>query len=134
MSVGAYMDFAKSMFSLSHGSAKSTQRGTKEAKRSNGEAEGSLSEIRSESVRTNEIEGREEPQNGAAVPKENGDADAQEDLAIEDYDSLNVKQAAQRLEELEDAEVEQIRRYEEANKNRSTLLSRVDERLEASIN
>ena len=61
-------------------------------------------------------------------------AEAQEDLAIEDYDSLNVKQAAQRLEELGDAEIEQIRHYEGANKNRSTLLSRVDERLEASIN
>ena len=55
--------------------------------------------------------GREEPQNGAAATKENGDAGAQEDLAIEDYDSLNVKQAAQRLEELGDAEVEQIRYY-----------------------
>ena len=61
-------------------------------------------------------------------------AESQEDLAVENYDSLNVKQTAQRLEELGDAEVEQIRHYEEANKNCSTLLSRVDERLEASIN
>jgi hypothetical protein len=86
------------------------------------------------------MEDQEEPQNGsangAAAPKENnGDAHAQEeDLAIEDYDSLNVKQAAQRLEELGDTEVEQIRHYEEAHKNRSSLLSQVDERLAASIN
>ena len=80
------------------------------------------------------MSGREEPQNGAAAPKENRDAHAQEDLAIEDYDSLNVKQATQRLDELGDAEVEQIRRYEEANKNRSTLLRHVDERLETSSN
>jgi hypothetical protein len=138
MSVGAYMNFVNSMFSFSRGStnssAKSTERVTKEAKSSNGEAEASLRETIKGSVRTSEMSGREEPHNGTAAPKENGNADAQEDLAIEDYDSLNVKQATQGLEGIEDSEVKQIRHYEEANKNRSTLLRRMDERLGTSIN
>ncbi len=53
-------------------------------------------------------------------------------LPIEDYDSLGVKKIRERLEELSDEEVEQLRRYETANKNRSTLLVRFDERLGAS--
>ena len=42
---------------------------------------------------------------------------------------MNVKQISERLEELSDEEVERLRRYEAANKNRSTLLRRLDERL-----
>ncbi len=53
-------------------------------------------------------------------------------LPIEDYDSLGVKEISERLQELSDEEVEQLRRYEMANKNRSTLLARFDKRLEAS--
>jgi uncharacterized protein (TIGR02271 family) len=53
-------------------------------------------------------------------------------LPIEDYDSLGVKKVSERLQELSDEEVEQLRRYETANKNRSTLLARFDERLGAS--
>ena len=53
-------------------------------------------------------------------------------MPIEDYDSLGVKEISERLRELSDEEVEQLRRYETANKNRSTLLARFDKRLEAS--
>ena len=53
-------------------------------------------------------------------------------MPIEDYDSLGVKEISERLQELSDEEVEQLRRYETANKNRSTLLKRFDKRLEAS--
>ena len=53
-------------------------------------------------------------------------------LPIEDYDSLGVTKIRERLEELSDEEVEQLRRHETANKNRSTLLARFDERLGAS--
>jgi hypothetical protein len=38
---------------------------------------------------------------------------------------------SERLEELSVEEVERLRRYEAANKNRSTLLRRFDERIEA---
>jgi hypothetical protein len=45
---------------------------------------------------------------------------------------LGVKKIRERLQELTDEEVEQLRRYETANKKRSTLLARFDQRLGAS--
>ena len=44
---------------------------------------------------------------------------------------MNVREVSERLEELSVEEVERLRRYEAANKNRSTLLRRFDERIEA---
>jgi len=70
----------------------------------------------------------EEPQTETTVPEQSGLA-GDEELPVEDYDSLSVRQISERLEELSDKEVEQLRRYEAANKNRSTLLRRLDERL-----
>ena len=106
-SVGAYMDFVNSIFSFYQGSgqeegAEAAQRGTTESDRSTG----------GERVESQEA-------GGGGLP-------------IEDYDSLGVKKISERLEELSDEEVEQLRRYETANKNRSTLLARFDERLGAS--
>ena len=71
---------------------------------------------------------QEVPQTESTTPKQSRRA-GDEELPIEDYDSLNVKQISERLAELSDEEVEQLRRYEAANKNRSTLLRRLDERL-----
>ncbi len=107
-SVGVYMDFVNSIFSFYQGSgqeeegAEPAQRGTTESDRSTG----------GERVESQEA-------GGGGLP-------------IEDYDSLGVKKISERLEELSDEEVEQLRRYETANKNRSTLLVRFDERLGAS--
>ena len=106
-SVGAYMDFVDSIFSFYQGSgqeegAEATQRGTTESDRSTG----------GERVESQEA-------GGGGLP-------------IEDYDSLGVKKISERLEELSDEEVAQLRGYETANKNRSTLLVRFDERLGAS--
>jgi len=72
-------------------------------------------------------EEEEEPQAESTAPEQSHAGD--EELPIEDYDSLNIKQISERLEGLSDEEVEQLRRYEAANKNRSTLLRRLDERL-----
>ena len=52
------------------------------------------------------------------------------DLPLADYDTLNVREVSERLEELSVEEVEQLRRYEAVNKNRSTLLKRFDDRIE----
>ena len=111
-SVGVYMDFVNSIFSFYQGSgqeeeeeeegAEAAQRGTTESDRSTG----------GERVESQEA-------GGGGLP-------------IEDYDSLGVKEISERLEELSDEEVAQLRRYETANKNRSTLLVRFDERLGAS--
>ena len=53
------------------------------------------------------------------------------DLPIGDYDSLNVRQATARLEGLSVEELRQVRDYEARNKNRSTLLEKLDEEIEA---
>ena len=72
--------------------------------------------------------GEEESQAESTAPEQSRRA-GDEELPIEDYDSLNVKQISERLAELSDEEVERLRSYEAANKNRSTLLRRLDERL-----
>src|SRR5829696_4801599 len=86
-----------------------------------------LRSIIRESVSRSETGSRGELQAEATAPEQSLAGD--EELPIEDYDSLNVKQISERLEGLSDEEVEQLRRYEAANKNRSTLLRRLDERL-----
>ena len=52
-------------------------------------------------------------------------------LPIEDYNSMNVREVSERLDELGVEEIERLRSYEAANKNRITLLRRFDARLEA---
>ena len=52
-------------------------------------------------------------------------------LPIADYDSLNVRQATARLEGLSVEELRQVRDYEARTKNRSTLLEKLDEEIEA---
>jgi hypothetical protein len=107
-SVGAYMDFVNSMFSFYQESVEEEEEeeGAEVAERGTTETERSTEE-------------GVESQAGGGLP-------------IEEYDSLSVNKIRERLEELSDEEVEQLRRYETANKNRSTLLVRFDERLGAS--
>ena len=84
-----------------------------------------------ESVSRSEVGSRQEEEPQARTSASEQSRADDEQLAIEDYDSLSVKQISERLrlQELSDEEVEQLRRYEAANKNRSTLLRRLDERL-----
>jgi hypothetical protein len=107
-SVGTYMDFVNSIFSFYQGSVQEEEKGAEAAERGTRETDRSTGGERVESQ------------------------EASGGLPIEDYDSLGVKKIRERLEELSDEEVEQLRRYETANKNRSTLLARFDERLGAS--
>ena len=105
-SVGVYMDFVNSIFSFYQGSVQ--EEDAEAAERGTTETDTSNGGERVESQEA-----------GGGLP-------------IEDYDSLGVKKISERLEELSDEEVEQLRRYETANKNRSTLLVRFNERLGAS--
>ena len=108
-SVDAYMDFVNSIFSFYQGSVQEEEEeGAEAAERGTTETDTSNGGERVESQEA-----------GGGLP-------------IEDYDSLGVKKISERLEELSDEEVAQLRRYETANKNRSTLLVRFDERLGAS--
>ena len=134
-SVNAYMDLVNSMFNFQQVGVQTTQRATDEAveevQRATREGEGrteAVGEAPSEDTRTTTTP--DEPQAETTTALEESPADAEE-LPIEEYDSLNVEQISQRLEELSDEELEQLRRYEGANKNRRTLLRRLDERLGA---
>ena len=51
-------------------------------------------------------------------------------LPLEDYDSLTVEQISERLDDLSVEQIRQLRAYEAENRNRSTLLRRLDERIE----
>jgi hypothetical protein len=102
-SVGAYMDFVNSMFSYYQGTV--------------------------ESVEPRETRGVTEAVEPAGERTEVQTGEG--DLPLADYDSLNVREVSERLEEFSVEEVKQLRRYEAANKNRSTLLRRFDDRIEA---
>jgi hypothetical protein len=56
---------------------------------------------------------------------------AGDDLPLEDYDSMNVRQISGRLDDLSVEEVRGLRNYEADNKNRRTLINRFDRRIEA---
>jgi hypothetical protein len=52
-------------------------------------------------------------------------------LPLEDYESLNVNAISERLDGLSVEEVERLRDYEVRNKNRRTLMRRLNARIEA---
>ena len=52
-------------------------------------------------------------------------------LPFEDYDSLSVREVGEKLKDLSTREIEQLRSYESANKNRGTLIKRFDARIKA---
>jgi len=91
------------------------------------EADGSIREdVRSiirESIKRSRTMVREAPQAGSLAPEIRIGA---EELPIEDYDSLNVRQVAQKLEGLVIEEIERLRDYEVKNKNRRALIARFE--------
>jgi hypothetical protein len=105
-SVNAYMDFINSMFSFyQEAGSEAAQRGTTEAQET------------STTTTATTTEASPERQEGAEVP-------------LEGYDSLNIEQITERLDDLSTQEIRQLRAYEAENKSRSTLLRRLDERIE----
>ena len=51
---------------------------------------------------------------------------------ISNYDELNVKEIADRLDALTAAEIRTVREYEKRNKNRETLIEQFDRKLKAA--
>ena len=49
-----------------------------------------------------------------------------------DYDEMNVEEITEQLDSLSEAELRRTRNYEQANKNRQTLIAEMDRRLEPS--
>ncbi|MGH9136696.1 MAG: hypothetical protein ACRD0G_06565 [Acidimicrobiales bacterium] len=60
-----------------------------------------------------------------AGPDFDGDAPAENELAIPDYDSLSASQVVPRLEGLSGEELDAVRRYEAVNRGRKTILSKI---------
>ena len=58
---------------------------------------------------------------------------AEDGLPLEDYDSLNVNQITGKMKELSVEEIRRLRDYEVRNKNRRTLMSRFNQRIEATL-
>ncbi len=85
-----------------------------------------ISSIIRESVSRSEVTDRAPWQAGAPAPRAGTDV---EELAIENYDSLNVKQIAERLEDLVVEEIERLWDYETKHKNRRTLIARFERRV-----
>ncbi len=105
-STKAYMEFLDSMFFFYRRSVEEAERTT----------EASMEEI-----------GRA----AGASPKAPAESRAGGDLPLEDYDSMNVREVSSKLGELSVEEIRQLRDYEASNKNRRTLISRLDARIEA---
>ena len=99
-SVQAYKDFISSMFAFPQAGTQAAERGTIEAQETSTITEASP-----------------ERQEGAEVP-------------LEGYDSLNIEEITEKLDDLSTEELRQLRAYEAENKSRSTLLRRLDERIE----
>jgi hypothetical protein len=157
-SLSAYTDFLNSAFSFAQAgpqaAKKSVREGGEDAQRissreperhhredgeSTEEDRRSLKEelrgIVRESVQRSEAGIGEEPQeaqeDGGTVASEGGRA-AGQGPPIEGYDSMNVEQISNRLGGLSVEELEQLRRYEAANKDRSTLHRRIDNLIASS--
>jgi predicted transcriptional regulator len=54
-------------------------------------------------------------------------------LGTADYDGLAVEEAAKRLEGLSTDQLEKVREFEKNNKNRETLIERIDSRIRANF-
>jgi hypothetical protein len=63
---------------------------------------------------------------------EEAESQGDDDLPLPDYDSLNIRQISERLDELSVEEIRRLRDYEARNKKRSTLVNRLDSRIESS--
>jgi hypothetical protein len=81
------------------------------------------------SVSRSKVVDREASQAGTFAPEARTGA---EELPIEDYDSLNVRQIVERLEGLIVEEIERLLDYETKNKNRRTLIARFERRIKKS--
>lgn len=69
--------------------------------------------------------------NTEATPRVSSRSKADESLPLENYDSLNVEEITDRMEGLSVEVLRQLRAYEARNKNRSTLLERLNQKIEA---
>jgi hypothetical protein len=82
--------------------------------------------------RSEEGDGREEESQGGKSVADVEEGPDAVGLPIEEYDSLSVSQITQRLRELSLEEVEQLRDYEAENRNRRSIMQRLETKIRAA--
>jgi chromosome segregation ATPase len=116
--------------------AKEAERRAEEAERQVEQAQGRAeqSERRTEKAeeRAEEAQRRAEQAERRSSEAERAESTGDDDLPLADYDSLNIRQISERLDELSVEEIRRLRDYEARNKNRSTLVNRLDSRIDSS--
>src|SRR5215217_3036094 len=146
-SANTYMNLLDSISSFYQGGTTRAQRRVEEAERRAEEAESQVKETnrraeqaekRTEEAErsTEQAERRTEEAERRAEEAERSSSEAEsqreDDLPLADYDSLNIRQISERLDELSVEEIRRLRAYEVRNKDRSTLVTRLNLRIEAS--
>jgi hypothetical protein len=106
-SVDTYMDFMDSMFSYWQGAAQTAKGVAEPAPVS------TTTPSTDESIVTSQLS-------------------AEEELPLENYDKLNVNEVNDRIEKLSAQEIERLRDYEARNKNRQSVLERMDDRIRSA--
>ena len=127
------MNLLDSIFSFYQGGTSRAKKRSEEAERRVEEAESGRSEAQR---RAEEAEGRAEEAQRRAEEAESGRSEAEsqggDGLPLGDYDSLNIGQISERLHELSVEEIKRLWDYEVRNKDRRTLVRRLNSRIEAS--
>ncbi len=112
-SVNAYMDFLDTAFSQYREGTQRAAESAQEGTRAGSQAIADVTRIAADTTRdTADIAAGQPP--------------------IEGYDEMNVGEVTERLDGLSEAELRRVRTYEQANKNRGTLIAEIDQRLEAT--
>src|SRR5215218_7264285 len=104
-SVDIYMYFVDSMFSYWQGATQTTEKAAEHAPSSS-------------SPSTAESTARSQS--------------SDEELPLENYDKLNANEVTDRIEKLDVQDIERLREYEARNKNRRSVLARMDARISAA--
>ena len=127
VSTNTYMNLLDSISSFYQGgTTRAQRRAAEEAERRAEEAERQVEQTQR---RSEEAERRAEE---AERSSSEGESQGGDDLPLADYDSLNIRQISERLDELSVEEIRRLRDYEVRNKDRSTLVNRLNSRIEVS--
>jgi len=105
-SVDIYMYFMDSMFSYWQGATHTAERAAEPTPSSSSPSSTAESPARSQS--------------------------SDEELPLENYDKLNANEVTDRIEKLDAQDIERLREYEARNKNRRSVLARMDARIRAA--
>src|SRR5918992_1670655 len=115
VSANTYMNLLDSISSFYQGGTMRAEERAEEAERRAEEAE-------------RQVEQTQRSAEEAERSSSEGESQGGDDLPLAEYDSLNIRQISERLDELSVEEIRRLRDYEVRNKDRSTLVNRLNSR------